>query len=364
MSDSHPMNVSIVGAGSTYGIFLVKWALHLKHDPKSNRENISIPPLGTISYSNTTERNKNLVMELLLDDLARMPFFAAASPESFLKDVHGYTNWREMLSKENPGLVIICSPLQTHIPYLRELLSDFKVPHILCEPPLCHLQEIEALPHIVQLAQEKKVTVGVNQQYAMLYEKLKEVPLNPQNGSDTNNRFASLLSHPESLNITFITHGTRLWRKLEGVGEQEILEDLGPHIFGLIPEALRNEKVLVQNVKKEGDNLFLNFVEYELKLGNVPVRITLGYHRKLKSLKFVFKKEKKEYEFHISGATNPETGEYTRWIEGKNYAYLFKHFLNTDLVKTSFIASLAGKPIVPIQAGIKSLEFVHALYAR
>lgn len=361
------MNVAILGAGSTYGVFLVKWALHLKHDPKSNREKVTIPEIGTVAYSNTTERNKDLVMEVLEDELFHMALFSKSSPDSYLKDVHGYTNWREMLSKESPGLVIIGSPLATHIPYLRELLLDFKVKNILCEPPLCHLHEMEALPNVVQLAQEKNVNVGVNQQYATFYERLREVPLNPnqhQKQNQNSQRFGSLLSGVEALHITFITHGTRLWRRMQGVGEQEILEDLGPHVFELIPESIRNEKVVVKNVKKEGDNLFLNFVEYELLLGKVPVRITLGYHRKLKSLKLVFRKEKKDYEFHISGATNPDTGEYTRWIEGKNYAYPFKHFLDTDLVKASFISSLAGKPVVPIHEGAKSLEFIKALYSK
>ena len=361
-TSSAPINVSIIGAGSTYGIFLVKWALQLKHFPETNREEFPIPPIGEISYSNTSERNKDLVLEVLLNDLSRMPSFAKIDSETLLKSVHGYSNWREMILKESPGIVVICSPIPTHVPYLRELLTDFKVKNILCEPPLGNLHEVESLQNIVALAKTKDVKIGVNQQYRILYERLKAVPLNPNvNKGET---FGSLLSGVNGLTITFITHGTRIWRKLQGVGEQEILEDLGPHVYELIPNELKNKKLTVKEVKKEGDNLFLNFVEYELLMGAVPVRITLGYHRKLKSLKLIFSKDKKDYEFHISGATNPETGEYTRWIEGKNYAYFFKHFLSTDLVKTSFIASLAGAPIVPIEEGIKSSEFIQALHTK
>ena len=359
----NPMNISVIGAGSTYGIFLVKWALQLKHFPETNRDKVPIPPIGEISYSNTTERNKDLVLEVLLDDLSRMPSFAGKDLNAILKNVHGHTNWREMVSKESPGLVVICSPLQTHVPYLRELLADFKVKNILCEPPLSHLHEIESLPNIAQLAGEKNVAIGTNQQYAILYDRLKDIPLNPEASSPKDGKFGDLLTGTGGLEIIFITHGTRLWRKMQGVGEQEILEDLGLHALSLIPRELQNRKISVKNVKKEGDNLFLNFVEYELALGEVPVRITLGYHRKLKSLKIVLKKGKKDYEFHISGTTNPETEEFTRWIEGKNYAYPFKHFLDTDLVKASFISSLAGKPIVPIEEGIKNLEFVRALHS-
>ena len=361
MDKKNSINVSIIGAGSTYGIFLVKWALQLKCFPETNRENISFPPIGTISYSNTSERNKNLVLEVLLNDLSHMSSFSNLSSEKILNDVHGYTNWREMILKENPGLVVICSPISTHVPYLRELLTDFNVKNILCEPPLGHLHEVESLDKIVQLAKEKGVKVGVNQQYRMLYQRLQNIPLNPATKKKDEN-FGSLLTHLTGLKITFITHGTRVWRKMQGVGEQEILEDLGPHVFELIPAELQNKKLTVKEVKKEGDNLFLNFVEYDLLFDDIPVRITLGYHRKLKSLKLIFNQDKKEYEFHISGATNPETGEFTRWIEGKNYAYFFKHLLNTDLVKTSFISSLAGNPIVPLEDGIKSLKFIQALH--
>ena len=77
------LNVSIIGAGSTYGIFLVKWALQLKHFPDSNREKIAFPAIGKISYSNTNERNRDLVTEVLLDDLSHMPSFADKDGKKF-----------------------------------------------------------------------------------------------------------------------------------------------------------------------------------------------------------------------------------------------------------------------------------------
>ncbi len=361
MEQKNKTNVSIIGAGSTYGIFLVKWALQLKWFPEANTENISPPAIGNISYSNTSERNKNLVLEVLLNDLSHMSSFSSMSSEKILKDVHGYTNWREMILKESPGLVVICSPISTHVPYLRELLTDFNVKNILCEPPLGHLHETESLEKMMQLAKKKGVTIGVNQQYRILYQRLQNLPLNPA-AKKKNENFSHLLDNLTALKITFITHGTRVWRKMQGVGEQEILEDLGPHVFELLPKSLQNKHVTVQEVKKEGDNLFLNYVEYDLMFDTIPVRLTLGYHRKLKSLKLVFNIDKKEYEFHVTGATNPQTGEFTRWIEGKNYAYLFKHLLNTDLVKTSFMYSLAGNPIVTLEDGIKSLKFIQTLH--
>ncbi len=356
------MNVSIIGAGSTYGIFLVKWALQLKHFPEANREKVPIPPIGTISYSNTTERNRDLVTEVLLDDLSRMPSFAGREPKSVLNDVHGYTNWREMIEKENPGLVVICSPLNTHVPYLRELMLDTKVKQILCEPPLCHIHEMESLPKILEMAKEKNVSIGLNQQYALFYHMLSPLPLDP--AAPASKKFGDVLTGLTGFHIVFTTHGTRIWRKMQGVGEQEILEDLGPHVWELIPPELKGKKITVKSVKKEGDNLFLNFVEYDLLFGDVHGKITLGYHRRLKNLKLTLSQGKKDYEFSISGAMNPVTGEFTRWIEGKNYAYPFKNFLETDLVKASFIHSLAGKPAVPIEEGIRTLEFIKSLYKR
>ncbi|OGR89417.1 MAG: hypothetical protein A3A86_06215 [Elusimicrobia bacterium RIFCSPLOWO2_01_FULL_60_11] len=356
------MNVSVIGAGSTYGIFLVKWAMLLKHFPETNRNKVPIPPLSVISYSNTTERNRDLVIEVLMDDLSHMPRFEGRDLKSVLADVHGYTNWREMLTKEDPGLVVLSSPLNTHVPYLREIMSDSKAKNILCEPPLCHIHEMESLPRLIELAREKGVTIGINQQYAFFYEQLKGLPLSP--AAPNSGKFGDLLTGLTGLHIVFTTHGTRLWRKMQAVGEQEILEDLGPHVWELIPQELRNKPVTVKNVKKEGDNLFLNFVEYDLKFGDVPAKITLGYHRRLKNLKVTLKKGKKDYEFSVTGAVNPDTGEFTRWIEGKNYAYPFKHFLDTDLVKSSFIHSLAGKPAVSLEQGIKTLEFIKTLHQR
>lgn len=361
MSASNSMNVSVIGAGSTYGVYLVKWALTLKYFPETNNE-LPVPSIGTISYSNTSERNRNLVLEVLENDLSQMPSFSSKKFDDIAKDVHGYINWREMIQKEKPGMVVICSPLETHAPYLRELLNDFKVKNILCEPPITHLNEADSVDSLVHLAEEKGVTVGVNQQYAILYQKLQGLPMNPQE-SDSG-KFGDLLTGLTGLHITFVTHGSRVWRKMQGVGEREILEDLGPHVYELIPKSLRDQKVTVRDVKKEGDDVFLNYVEYDILFGTVPVKLTLGYHRKLKSLKLVFKKGKKDFEFNISGASNPQTGEFTRWIEGKNYAYYFKHLLNTDLVKTSFIHSLAGKPEVTLQEGINSLKFIRSLYTR
>lgn len=363
MADKNaPINVSVIGAGSTYGIYLVKWALDLKYYPDSHREAVTMPPIGRVSYSNTHERNRDLVLEVLENDLSQMPAFSDKKFADVAKDVKGYVNWREMLQKEQPGLAVICSPVETHGPYLRELLTDFKIKNILCEPPLSHLQEIDSLQALLQLAQEKGAVVGVNQQYAILYEKLNDLPLNPQDPAS--GKFGDLTKGLTGLQLTFITHGSRVWRKMQGVGEQEILEDLGPHIYELIPPSLRGIKPVVKDVKKEGDNVFLNYVEYDILLGQVPVKITLGYHRKLKSMKLVFKKGKKDFEFNISGTSNPQTGEFTRWIEGKNYAYYFKHLLNTDLVKTSFVRSLAGKPIVSLDEGIASLQFLQSLQTR
>ncbi len=355
------MNVSVIGAGSTYGVYLVKWALTLKHFPETSNEQ-SVPPIGTISYSNTSERNRDLVLEVLENDIAQMPSFSSKKFADMSKDVHGYINWREMVQKEQPGLVVICSPIETHAAYLRELLSDFKVKNILCEPPVTHLNEADSIDSVISLAASKGVSVGINQQYAILYQKLKDLPMNPQ--EPASGKFGDLMTGLTGLHVTFITHGSRVWRKIQGVGEQEILEDLGPHVYELIPKSLRDQKVTVRDVKKEGDNVFLNYVEYDLMFGSVPVKLTLGYHRKLKSLKLVFKKGKKDFEFNISGASNPQTGEFTRWIEGKNYAYYFKHLLNTDLVKTSFVHSLAGKPVVSLQEGVNSVKFIRSLYTR
>jgi hypothetical protein len=345
MSD-RPLHVSVLGAGSAYGIFLVKWAYQLLKDPKGNREGLPLPPIGSISYSNTSERNRNLVFEVLQDDLHQMPGFENVTADELKKHIRGYEKWREMVAKEKPDLTVVCSPTETHVPIVRELVTDFDVKNILCENPLTPIQDSDSLPGLQELLRERGVTMGVNQQYAALESHLRDVTVNDSL------TFRQMTENLTSAEVTFITHGTRPWRQFGNIGEQTILEDLGTHALYFLPAAVRRQPVKVQRVHREGDNLFLNLVEYDLLFGSLPVRLALGYRRKLKSLKVVFTQKQKEYEFHITGATSPQTGEYTRVIEGKNYAYPFRYGLRTDLVKYSFMHSLMAKPLVPIEEAV------------
>jgi hypothetical protein len=93
------------------------------------------------------------------------------------------------------------------------------------------------------------------------------------------------------------------------------------------------------------------------------VRLVLGYRRKLKSLKVVFTVEHKDYEFNLSGVRNPQTGEFTRRIEGKNRAFPFRHDLATDLVKYSFMRSIARHPLVSLEEAIQSQATLRSIHS-
>jgi hypothetical protein len=361
MTNYSPLHVSVLGAGSVYGVYIVKWAYQLLRDPKSNRENIPVPPIGSISYSNTDERNQNLVLEVLQDDLHSMPGFENVSVDELKKDVRGYTRWQDMVQTEKPDLVVVCSPTETHVAIVRELVTDFGVKNILCESPVTTLHEFDCLPGLKALINEQKVIFGTNLQYASLTGMLKDVPIHPTDEKDPL-IFSELVGNLTSAEVTFITHGTRPWRRFGTIGEANILEDLGVHALYLLPPGIRHRPVTVKNVKREGDNLFLNFIEYDLLFGEFPVRLVLGYRRKLKSLKMVFRREMQNYEFHILGATNPHTGEFSRRIEGRNYAYPFHHTLRTDLVKYSFMRSLAKHPIATLDEAIQSQTTLRQIY--
>src|SRR5262245_8147195 len=141
-----PFHVSILGAGSAYGVYLVKWAYQLLRDPNTNRENLAIPQIGSISYSNTDRRNTDLVMEVLQSDLHQMPGFETLTAEQIGRHVRGYDRWREMVEKEKPDLVVVCSPTETHVPVCRELITSYDVKNILCETPLTPINESDSLP--------------------------------------------------------------------------------------------------------------------------------------------------------------------------------------------------------------------------
>jgi predicted dehydrogenase len=360
VNGKNTIHVSVIGAGSAYGIFLVKWAYQLLRDPKSNRENLPLPTIGSISYSNTNDRNRDLVLEVLQDDLHRMPGFEQISLDELKKNVRGYTRWREMIRQEKPDLVVVCSPTETHVATVRELITDFGIKNILCENPITPLQDSDSLPGLERLIKEEQVTFGVNLQYAALGTHLKDVNIHPQEKNSL--RFGQLTEGLTSAEVTFITHGTRPWRQFSHIGEQVVLEDLGTHALYFLPPSVWTNPVTVKKVHREGDNLFLNLVEYELAFGDVPVRMVLGYRRKLKSLKVLFHRNNKDYEFHMTGATNPETGEYTRWIEGKNYAYPFRYALRTDLVKYSFMHSLMGRPLVGFEEALKNHAAIRQIF--
>ncbi len=365
MTGQQPVHVSVLGAGSTYGVYLVKWAYQLLKNPQSNRENVPVPPIGSISYSNTNERNVGMVLDVLLEDLHQMPGFENATTEEVKKDVRGYVRWRDMVAKEKPDLVIICSPTETHVPVARELLTDFGVTNILCESPVASLQDADSLPGLKKLVDDRKAVFGVNLQYASLPSMLKDLALHPHTEEEKSGEpffFRELVERITKAEVTFITHGTRTWRRFSNIDEQTILEDLGAHALYFLPPAVRKEPVTVKKVTREGDNLFLNLLEYDLLFGKTPVRLVLGYRRTLKSLKVVFSVDKKAYEFHLTGGRNPQTGEFTRRIEGRNRAFPFRHDLPTDLVKYSFMRSLARHPLVALDEAVQSQATLRKIY--
>jgi len=300
------------------------------------------------------------VLEVLQDDLHQMPGFEKTSIDDIKKRVRGYVRWRDMLKTEKPNLVVVCSPTETHVPIVRELITDFGIKNILCENPITSIHDSDSLPGLQALVAEKGVTLGVNQQYASLGDRLKDIRLHP--GKKDSLTFAQLAEGVTAAKVTFITHGTRPWRRFGNIGELIILEDLGTHALYFLPSSVRYQPVQVKKVNREGDNVFLNLVEYDLLFGETPVRLVLGYRRKLKSLKVAFSRGGLDYEFHMTGTTNPQTGEYTRCIEGKNYAFPFRYTLQTDLVKYSFMHSLLGRPIVPLEEAIRNQSTIRQIF--
>jgi hypothetical protein len=363
MPAQQPVHVSVIGAGSTYGIYLVKWAYQLLKDPRGG-EALSIPPVGSISYSNTNERNVARVPEVLVNDLKPMAGFENETAEQIKKSVRGYTRWRDMVAKEKPGLVVIGSPTDTHVAIARELITDFGVRNILCESPLTPLEDSDSLPGLKKMIEDNKVVFGVNMQYAGLAPMIKDLAVHPEESREEQKLyFRELAERVTAAEVSFITHGTRSWRGFSKINEQVILEDLGAHALYFLPSAVRQQPVTVKKVSREADDVLFNVLEYDLLFGKTPVRLVLGYRRKNKSLKVVFTAGGNDYEFQLSGSRNPKTGEFTRKLEGKNHAFPFRHDLAVDLVKYSFMRSLAGQPLVGIDEAVQNQTTLRAIRA-
>lgn len=71
---------------------------------------------------------------------------------------HAYTDYKEMLEKENPDAIHICTPNHTHYAIARYALEHGI--HVLCEKPLSYT--VEEADELVALAEEKGLINGVN----------------------------------------------------------------------------------------------------------------------------------------------------------------------------------------------------------
>lgn len=84
----------------------------------------------------------------------------------------GYTDYLEMLSDNEPDIVSVCTPDQTHFEVIRTILNLSKVKAIFAEKPLA--MNVNDAEYLVNLAEKKGVILAVN--YSRRYsEKLFEI---------------------------------------------------------------------------------------------------------------------------------------------------------------------------------------------
>ena len=93
------------------------------------------------------------------------------------------------------------------------------------------LEPVVDLGDIASIQLERQPVEVTDEQVDELVERLRydSAPWEP---ADRPVKFGDLLTGLTGLHIVFTTHGTRLWRKMQGVGEQEILEDLENSVCG------------------------------------------------------------------------------------------------------------------------------------
>ena len=151
---------------------------------------------------------------------------------------HGYTDYHEMLEKEQIDVVHNCTPSAMHYAIDKDIIACGK--HVYCEKPLTLRSEESA--ELVRLAEEKGVATGANFNYrnnAMVREMRERV----QNGEAGK----PLLVHGSYLQDWLMFDTDYDWRmdpKLGGASRA--LSDIGSHCFDTI-QFILGERIVAVN---------------------------------------------------------------------------------------------------------------------
>lgn len=257
----------------------------------------------------------------------------------------GYTDLGEMLERERPDAVSVCSPHHLHAEHSIEALS--RGVHVLCEKPLVWLgperlsEAVEQAQKVVNLAMERNLQFSVNTQYVAAVPHLLQV-LNEQ----------GLPEIPEQITLTMEakvrerdTSGVNLWI------------DLAPHplslLLALFPEAELN---LDNAVFEEGtDSLFAHFsIRHQTR--QIPVAVKVRRHGGELERSIAWNDFKVKFLPFVG-----EDGVYRIKLEWANGYKVVEDFMQVSIRK--FVRSVLGedKPLCDATTALRQMEWLMAL---
>jgi predicted dehydrogenase len=262
-------------------------------------------------------------------------------------DGRTYTDCAEMLLKERPDAVSICTPHNLH--YEHTMLALSHGVHVLCEKPmvwdrtLSHDELIRQAHEMVNMAKEKKLLLAVNTQYAVVGERLRELYERVRGAWDEPSTFEM---HMESKPVGRDEAGADLWM------------DLSAHpisvLFRLFPSHELDDETIETlsfgsfikvcfNLKPSEPENARSKVECVIALG----RAQTGVRRSIKI---------NDFEVSISGRDD-EHGIYRACLSSNGFEVVCEDFMHTSIRK--FVEAILGfgEPLCSADEGLKNLSW-------
>ncbi len=155
-------------------------------------------------------------------------------------DIGLYTDFKKMIEKEELDAVVITTPIHTHAPITKDLLTNGHSPAIFVEKPLA--SDFSSASQVSELAQEKGIVTGVGYQkrYASTFREGKRLL---EEGI-----LGELLFFKSHSYVSYIFRQSKGWRFEEGSGGA--LLELGVHLVDLLPWYF-GDWISVKTVKRQ-----------------------------------------------------------------------------------------------------------------
>ena len=182
-----------------------------------------------------------------------------------------YNSHLDMLDSENIDIVSICTPNDTHINILEDLLN-FKIKCIICEKPISN--DIKNVLETLNKFKDKKIPVFVNyfRRWDKLINELNKEILNKQYGEllEIDINYSKGLIHSGTHYLDFLINflgAPNYWTK------PIIIENLNNMDFttSFKIDLINNEKITKVNMngfKEEKDEIIYNFINKKIKIIN------------------------------------------------------------------------------------------------